>query len=49
MLCDDEDDTTCLGTKQQHTNHYVHIRKIMKWEAKCEVTAKQKIILQMNT
>ena len=24
MLCDDEDDATCFGNKQQHTNHYVH-------------------------
>ena len=24
MPSDDEDDATCLGTKQQHTNHYAH-------------------------
>ena len=24
MPCDDEDDATCLGTKQQYTNNYVH-------------------------
>ena len=41
MLCD-EDDATCFGTKQQHTNHYVHTSMNNEGEAKCKTTAKTK-------
>ena len=50
MPCDDEDDATCLGTKQQYTNNYVHTSMNNERGGKIQNHCKKwNIVLQMNT